>query len=76
MATDAIGVSLTPSMGLAQTANSLAWPAGGRIQSSPDVAASRAMGGARQQNPGGNDASRAQGRVQSRAHEMDLIREA
>ena len=72
MATDAIAVSLTGE----QTAGTLAWPAGGRIQSSPEVAASRAMGGARQHNAGGNDASRAQSRVQSRAHEMDLIREA
>ena len=72
MATDAISVSMTPAMNLAQTAGSLAWPAAGRVQSSPDVAASRAMGGARRQNPGQNDASRAQ----SRALEMDLIREA
>ncbi len=72
MATDAIGVSMTPSMSLAQAASTLAWPAGGRVQSSPDVAASRAMGGARRQNPGRDDASRAQ----SRALEMDLIREA
>lgn len=72
MATDAISVSMTPAMNLAQTAGTLAWPAAGRVQSSPDVAASRAMGGARRQNPGQNDASRAQ----SRALEMDLIREA
>ena len=72
MATDAISVSMTPAMNLAQTASTLAWPAAGRVQSSPDVAASRAMGGARRQNPGQNDASRAQ----SRALEMDLIREA
>lgn len=72
MATDAISVPMTPAMNLAQTAGALAWPAAGRVQSSPDVAASRAMGGARRQNPGQNDASRAQ----SRALEMDLIREA
>ncbi len=72
MATDAISVSMTPAMNLAQTTGTLAWPAAGRVQSSPDVAASRAMGGARRQNPGQNDASRAQ----SRALEMDLIREA
>jgi RNA polymerase sigma-70 factor, ECF subfamily len=72
MATDAIGVSINPSMSLAQAAATLAWPAAGGVQSSPDVAASRAMSGARRQNPGQNDASRAQ----SRALEMDLIREA
>ena len=76
MATDAIGVPMTPSMSLAQAASTLAWPAGGRVQSSPDVTASRAMGGARRQNPGQDDASRAQDRAQSRALEMDLIREA
>ena len=76
MATDVIGVPMTPSMSLAQAASTLAWPAGGRVQSSPDVTASRAMGGARRQNPGQDDASRAQDRAQSRALEMDLIREA
>jgi RNA polymerase sigma-70 factor, ECF subfamily len=72
MATDAIGVSMTPTMSLAQAADTLAWPGCGRVQSSPDVA-SRAMGGARRQNPGQDDAT---GRAQSRALEMDLIREA
>jgi RNA polymerase sigma-70 factor, ECF subfamily len=75
MATDAIGVSMNPTMSLAEAANALAWPGSGRVQSSPDVA-SRAMGGARRQNPGQDDASRAQGRAQNRALEMDLIREA
>ncbi len=71
MATDAIGVSMTPTMSLAQAADTLAWPGCGKVQSSPDVA-SRAMGGARRQNPGQDDARRAQ----NRALEMDLIREA
>jgi RNA polymerase sigma-70 factor (ECF subfamily) len=71
MATDAIGMSMSPTMSLAEAASTLAWPASGRVQSSPDVA-SRAMGGARRQNPGQDDARRAQ----SRALEMDLIREA
>ena len=71
MATDAMGVSISPTMSLAEAASTLAWPARGRVQSSPDVA-SRAMGGARRQNPGQDDARRAQ----SRALEMDLIREA
>ncbi len=34
------------------------------------------MGGSRRQNSGEDDASPSQSRVQSRAHEMDLIREA
>jgi len=76
MATDAISASLTPPIGFVSAAGSLAWPTGGKVQFSPDVAASRAMGGARQQSPSENDATRGHSRVQSRAHEMDLIREA
>jgi RNA polymerase sigma-70 factor (ECF subfamily) len=72
MATDAIGVSMSPTMSLAEAASTLAWAGCGRVQSSPDVA-SRAMGGARRQNPGQDDASR---RAHNRALEMDLIREA
>jgi len=71
MATDAVGMSITSSMSLAEAASTLAWPAGGKVQSSPGMAATRAMGG-----PRGQDASRSQERVQNRAHEMDLIREA
>ena len=71
MATDAMGVSISPTMSLAEAASTLAWPGSGRVQSSPDVA-SRAIGGARRQNPGQDDARRAQ----NRALEMDLIREA
>ncbi len=72
MATDSIGVSMTlRPMSLAQAASTLAWPAVGRVQSTPGVAATRAMGGASRE-----EASRNQERVQSRAHEMDLIREA
>ena len=67
MAADAISFSLTP----AQAAEALAWPAGRRVQSSPDMAATRAMGGASRE-----DASQGQERAQNRAHEMDLIREA
>jgi len=76
MATDAIGVSLNPAMSLAEAAGTLGWPGRGGVQSSPDVAASRAIGGARRQNPGQDDAGRAQIRAQNRALEMDLIREA
>ncbi|HTV56553.1 MAG TPA: sigma-70 family RNA polymerase sigma factor [Terriglobia bacterium] len=67
MATEAVGVSMT----LEEAAATLAWPAARRVQSSPGMAATRAMGGARRE-----DAGRVQERVQSRAHEMDLIREA
>jgi len=76
MATDAIGVSITPTMSLAQAASTLAWPAAGRVQSSPDVTATRTMSGARRQGSSGNDVARPHEHVQSRAHEMDLIREA
>jgi RNA polymerase sigma-70 factor, ECF subfamily len=76
MATDAISIPMNPSMSLAQAAGTLAWSAAGGVQSSPDMAASRAMGGARRQNPGQDEASRAQSRLQNRALEMDLIREA
>jgi RNA polymerase sigma-70 factor (ECF subfamily) len=76
MATDAIGVSISPTMSLAQAASTLVWPAGGRVQSSPVVTATRAMGGAKRQGSGGDDVTRPQEHVQSRAHEMDLIREA
>ena len=76
MATDAIGLSITPSMSLAEAAGTLAWPAGRRVQSSPGMASTRAMGGASRQGSNQEDASRAQERVQSRALEMDLIREA
>ncbi len=71
MATDAMGVSISPTMSLAEAASTLAWPGSGRVQSSADVA-SRAIGGARRQNPGQDD----QRRAQNRALEMDLIREA
>ena len=76
MATDAVGVPITPLMSLAQAAGTLAWPAGRKVQSSSGMAASRAMGGASRQGSNQEDASRAQERVQSRALEMDLIREA
>ncbi len=71
MASDAIGGSITQPMSLAQAVSTLGWAARERLQSSPDVAATRAMGGARRE-----DASRGQDRAQSRALEMDLIREA
>jgi RNA polymerase sigma-70 factor (ECF subfamily) len=73
MAGDAISASMT----LEQAAATLAWPAARKVQSSPGMAATRAMGGASRQSSGGDgDAGREQGRVQSRALEMELIREA
>ena len=75
MASDVIGIPMTQSAGLAQAA-SFAWPAARRVQSSPGMAATRAMGGASRQTPSDDAASRAQGRAQNRAAEMDLIREA
>ncbi|MGA2571728.1 MAG: sigma-70 family RNA polymerase sigma factor [Terracidiphilus sp.] len=67
MATDAMGVS----MPLEQTAGILAWSAGRRVQSSPGMAATRAVGESSRE-----EAGRALDRVRSRAAETDLIREA
>ena len=73
MAADATSVSMAlPSMSLAQAVESLAWPAEGRVKSSPGMAATRAMRG----ETGREDAARGQDRVQSRALEMELIRES
>jgi RNA polymerase sigma-70 factor, ECF subfamily len=73
MAADATSVSLAlDSMSLSQAVESLAWPGGGRVKSSPGMAATRAMGGANRGETGRESA----GRVQNRALEMDLIREA
>src|SRR5208282_2978769 len=52
----------------------LARPAGRRVQSSPGMAVSRAMGGASRRSE--DEASRNELRVQARAHEAELIREA
>ena len=68
MAADATSVYMT----LQQAAATLAWPATQKVQSHPGMDATRAMGGARPED----DAGRKQQRLQSRAHEMDLIREA
>ncbi len=77
MAGDATAVSMTlGSTNMAQTVESLAWPAAGRVKSSPGMAVTRVMGGAKREETGRDGASRSQDRVQSRALEMDLIREA
>jgi RNA polymerase sigma-70 factor, ECF subfamily len=77
MAADATDASMTlTSMSLAQAAEALAWPAEGRVQSSPGMAASRAMSGANRETTSRDEAVRVQDRAQSRALEMDLIREA
>jgi RNA polymerase sigma-70 factor, ECF subfamily len=64
------------SMSLAQAAEALAWPTEGRVQSSPGMTATRAMSGANREESSRGDAGRGQDRTQSRALEMDLIREA
>jgi RNA polymerase sigma-70 factor (ECF subfamily) len=69
MAADATSVSMT----LQRAASILAWPAQRQVQSHPGMDVTRAMGGASRPE---DDASRREQRVQSRAHEMDLIREA
>ena len=77
MASDAVSASISlRSMSVAQAAQSLVWPAGGRIQSSPGMAVTRAIGGAKRQGSSPDDAGKEQDRAQSRALEMDLIREA
>jgi RNA polymerase sigma-70 factor, ECF subfamily len=77
MAADATSVSMAlPSRSLAQAVESLAWPGAGKVKSSPGMAATRAMGGANRGETGRDDAGRGQDRVQSRALEMELIREA
>ena len=70
-ATDAISFSIDP----VHAAAALAQPAGRQVQSSPGMAATRAMGGASRESSS-DDAGRKQERLQSRALEMDLIREA
>ena len=77
MDADAVSYPLAP----VQAAVTLARPAGRRVQSTPGMAATRAMDGANRGSSGGNDASRHNARqVEERAHsralEMDLIREA
>lgn len=77
MAADATSASMTlSSKSLAQAAQTLAWPAEVRVQSSPGMAASRVMSGANRERSSRDEAARVQDRLQSRALEMDLIREA
>jgi RNA polymerase sigma-70 factor (ECF subfamily) len=77
MAAEATSPSMTlASMSLAQATEALAWPADRKVQSSPGMTATRAMSGANREETGRDDAGRSQDRTQSRALEMDLIREA
>jgi RNA polymerase sigma-70 factor, ECF subfamily len=77
MAADPTSASMTlSSMSLAQAAEALAWPTEGRVQSSPGMTATRTMSGANREESNRGDTGRAQDRTQSRALEMDLIREA
>src|SRR5580704_2635820 len=63
---DAVTFPVSP----AGTAGGLAQPAGRRVQSSAGMAESRAIGGA------GREKIREKDRLQARADEMELIREA
>jgi RNA polymerase sigma-70 factor (ECF subfamily) len=77
MAADANSASLSvASMSLAQAAETLAWSGEGTVQSSPGMAATRAMGSAKREGSSRDEAARGLDRAQSRALEMDLIREA
>ena len=71
MATDAVGYPI-PSVALPA---SLAWPAARRVQSYPGMAAT-ATNGTSRNGADRNGTSRAQERLQARAPEMELIREA
>jgi RNA polymerase sigma-70 factor (ECF subfamily) len=70
MEADSVGFPIA----LVQAAGALSRPARRRVQLSPAMAATRAMGGASPQRE--DEASRNQKRVQARAHESELIREA
>ena len=77
MEADAVSIPLAP----VQAAATLARPAGRRVQSTPGMAATRAIDGANRGSSSPNsenrtDASRVGERAHSRALEMDLIREA
>ncbi|MGB6726907.1 MAG: RNA polymerase sigma factor [Terracidiphilus sp.] len=71
-ATDALGFSIDP----VHAAAALAQPAGRKVQSSPGMAATRAMGGAKSGDAGREGAAGAAERLLARQSEMDLIREA
>ncbi len=77
MAADASSASMTlASMSLAQAADALTWPANRRVQSSAGMTATRVMSGSNREETSRDEAGRNQDRAQSRALEMDLIREA
>src|SRR6201995_1870342 len=66
MASEAASVASSTAMGGAGAPGAFAWPARGRVQSSAGMATTRAM----------NGPDRTQERLQARAPEMELIREA
>ncbi len=71
-ATDAISVSIDP----VHAAAALARPASRKVQSSPGMAATRAMGGANRRSWQATTRAGSRSALQTRALEMDLIREA
>jgi RNA polymerase sigma-70 factor, ECF subfamily len=72
MAADAVTCPITP----VQAAGSLMWPPARRVQSSPGMTATTAMGGAKGDGAHRHGSSRASERLQANSVEMDLIREA
>ena len=72
MEADAVSIPLAP----VQTVATLARPAGRRVQSTPGMAATKAMDGANRGSSSRDEASTVEERAYSRALEMDLIREA
>ena len=72
MEAEAVSIPLAP---VQSTAN-LARAAGRRVQSTPGMAATRAMDGANRGSSSRDEASQVEERARTRALEMDLIREA
>ena len=67
-------VAMSFSLAPVHMAEALAWPAGRKVQFPQGMAVAKAIGGASRQSE--DDLGRNQDRVQSRAHEAELIREA
>jgi RNA polymerase sigma-70 factor, ECF subfamily len=72
MATDGVSYPVSP-VGISPT---VGWPTARKVQSSAGMAATRAMGGAGRDGAGPDAAGKEQARLQARADENELIREA
>ena len=72
MATDGVSYPVSP-VGISPA---VGWPTARKVQSSAGMAATRAMGGAGRDGAGPDAAGKEQARLQARADENELIREA